>query len=202
MRLKPYNIGSCWKCLRILSFHVVLLFSKSGHIWVSFIAFCNFLKIPSVFKELNNLLNAWSRVDNKNRVHLLWEDFVFFCVRHKPNNQTLKSVAVMKAAVLSSSSRDPHSLVPISAPPSWPPMRTDQVTETLSLAIPRCLRCHSPWTLRCALAISFFWWPRSWGGPVGCAGVSTTFILFKWARRLYSVQFWGSVGGLYNATFE
>jgi fumarate reductase subunit C len=52
MRLKPYNIGTCWKGLRI-SFHLVPLFSKSFHFWVSFITFCNFLKIPSVLKELN-----------------------------------------------------------------------------------------------------------------------------------------------------
>jgi hypothetical protein len=49
MRLKLYNIGSCWKGLRI-SFHVVLLFSKSFHFWVRLIAFCTFLKIPSVLK--------------------------------------------------------------------------------------------------------------------------------------------------------
>jgi hypothetical protein len=52
MRLKPYNIGTCWKGLWI-SFHVIPLFSKSFHFWVSFITFCNFLKIPSILKGLN-----------------------------------------------------------------------------------------------------------------------------------------------------
>jgi hypothetical protein len=51
MQLKPYNIGSCWKGLRI-SFHVVPLLSKSFHFWASFITFWNFLKKPSVFKGL------------------------------------------------------------------------------------------------------------------------------------------------------
>jgi hypothetical protein len=41
--MKPNNIGSCWKGLRI-SFHVVPLFSKYFHFWVSFITFCNFTK--------------------------------------------------------------------------------------------------------------------------------------------------------------
>jgi hypothetical protein len=54
MRLKPYNIGTCWKGLQI-SFHVVPFFSKSFHFWVSFITFCNFLKTPSVLKSLFHL---------------------------------------------------------------------------------------------------------------------------------------------------
>jgi hypothetical protein len=43
------NIGSCLKGLRI-SFHVLPLFSKSFHFWVSFITFCNFLEmgLPSL----------------------------------------------------------------------------------------------------------------------------------------------------------
>jgi hypothetical protein len=47
MRLKPYNIGSCWKGLQ-LSFHVVPSCSTSFHFWVSFITFCNCLKILMV----------------------------------------------------------------------------------------------------------------------------------------------------------
>jgi hypothetical protein len=58
MQLKPYkynnNIGTCWKGLRI-SFHVVPYFSESFHFWASFITFCNFLKIPSVHTELNQM---------------------------------------------------------------------------------------------------------------------------------------------------
>jgi hypothetical protein len=49
MRLKPYNIGTCKKGLRV-NFHVVTLFSKS-----SLINFCNFLKIPSILKGKRTL---------------------------------------------------------------------------------------------------------------------------------------------------
>jgi hypothetical protein len=51
MRLKPCNIGSCWKGLRI-NFHGPIVFKIFLHFWVTFITFCNFLKILSVLKEL------------------------------------------------------------------------------------------------------------------------------------------------------
>jgi hypothetical protein len=47
--LKPHNIGTHLKGIET-SFHVVPLFLKSFHFWVSYITFWNFLKIPSVFK--------------------------------------------------------------------------------------------------------------------------------------------------------
>jgi hypothetical protein len=62
MRLKPNNIGSCWKGLRI-NFHVVPLSSKSFYFWMSFITFCNFLKIPSVLIELHVYWNRTSAVN-------------------------------------------------------------------------------------------------------------------------------------------
>jgi hypothetical protein len=50
MPLNLYNIGRCWKGLRI-SFHVVVIFKIFLQFWVSFITFWNFIKIPSVLKE-------------------------------------------------------------------------------------------------------------------------------------------------------
>jgi hypothetical protein len=49
--LKAHNIGAHLKGIET-SFQVVSLFFKSFHFWVSYITFCNFLKIPSVFKGL------------------------------------------------------------------------------------------------------------------------------------------------------
>jgi hypothetical protein len=45
--LKPHNIGTHLKGIEI-SFQMVILFLKSFHFWVSYITFCNFLKIPPV----------------------------------------------------------------------------------------------------------------------------------------------------------
>jgi hypothetical protein len=50
------TLGSCWKGLQI-SFHVVPLFSKSFHFWVSFITFCNFLKIPK-YQNTESMLDG------------------------------------------------------------------------------------------------------------------------------------------------
>jgi hypothetical protein len=66
MWLKPYNIGICWKGLWI-SFHVILLFSKSFHFWASFITLCNFLKIPSVLKELRYIYDHNSDLWTESR---------------------------------------------------------------------------------------------------------------------------------------
>jgi hypothetical protein len=49
--LKPHNIGIHLKGMET-SFQVVPLFFKSFHVWVNYITFGNFLKIPSVFKGL------------------------------------------------------------------------------------------------------------------------------------------------------
>jgi hypothetical protein len=57
--LKPHNIGMLLKGIET-SFQVVPLFLKSFHFWGSFINFCNFLKIPSVFKGLKKFSRTFS----------------------------------------------------------------------------------------------------------------------------------------------
>jgi hypothetical protein len=49
--LKPHNIGTHLKGIET-SFQVVPLFFKSFYFWVSYITFCNVLKIHSVLKGL------------------------------------------------------------------------------------------------------------------------------------------------------
>jgi hypothetical protein len=49
--LKPYDIGARLNGVET-GFQVVPLFLKLFHFWVSFITFCNILKIPSVFNRL------------------------------------------------------------------------------------------------------------------------------------------------------
>jgi hypothetical protein len=57
--LKPHNIGTHLKGIET-SFQVVPLFLKSFHFWVShrYITFLNFLKIPSILKELTSAENV------------------------------------------------------------------------------------------------------------------------------------------------
>jgi hypothetical protein len=54
--LKPHNMGTQLEGIET-SFHVIPLFLKSFHLWVSYVTFLNVLKIPSVFQGLRHLMS-------------------------------------------------------------------------------------------------------------------------------------------------
>jgi hypothetical protein len=91
--LKSHNIGTPLKGMET-SFQMLPLYLKYFHFWASYITFCNFLKIPSVFKGLFVKKSLKLTVKSKKLENLFEIYHEFFNVKHWPRSPDPGSATV------------------------------------------------------------------------------------------------------------